>query len=190
MQNRPVSNSHDEHDAQAEFDKLNKLIDGIKYAMMTTVGADGALRSRPMTTQKPSHESAFDGTLWFFTGLHTTIAKDLEYSPVVNLAYAEPSDSRYVSISGTAEISRDHQRMADMWNDLYKAWFPMGLDDPDICLLKVTVATAEYWEPPSGKMVQFLGMIKAAATGERAQPGGHQVVEFTAGRAKAKTNNS
>lgn len=185
MPNRPISELHTE----TEFDKLNTLIEGIKFAMMTTTGPDGLLRSRPMTTQKPAHDRAFDGTLWFFTGLRTAVAADVEQSSVVNLTYAEPSDSRYVSISGTAAISRDHHQMADMWNDVYKAWFPMGLEDPDICLLKVTVTTAEYWEPPSGKMIQVLGTIKAAATGERAPLGTHQVLEFSSGRAKVKSNN-
>lgn len=185
MPDRPVSELHSDN----EFGKLDAMIEGIKFAMITTTGPDGALRSRPMTTQRPAHGSSFDGTLWFFTGIHTAVARDVEHSPVVNLSYAEPSDARYISISGTAEISRDRQQMAEMWNDLYKAWFPMGLEDPEICLLRVTVATAEYWEPPSGKMIQLLGIIKAAATGERASGGAHHVVEFNSARAKVKSNN-
>jgi general stress protein 26 len=185
MPDRPISEIRN----NSEYEKLNTLIEGIKFAMITTFGPDGVLRSRPMTTQKPAHGRSFDGTLWFFTGIRTAVATDVERSPIVNLSYADPSDSRYVSISGTAEISRDHAQMADMWNDLYKAWFPMGLEDPDICLLKVSVTAAEYWEPPSGKMIQLLGILKAAATGERAPESNHQVLEFSADRARAKSNH-
>jgi general stress protein 26 len=186
LPNRPISEVHSE----TELDKLIPMIEGVKFAMITTTGPDGALRSRPITTQRPPHGGSFDGTLWFFTGSHTAVATDVRRSPQVNLSYAEPSDSRYISISGTAEISRDRQQMADRWKDLYKAWFPMGLEDPDICLLRITVATAEYWEPPSGKMIQLLGILKAAATGELSLGGTHQVVEFSSARAKVKPNHS
>jgi general stress protein 26 len=187
----PISEVHTETD----FDKLDKLIRDIKFAMMTTIDANGALQSRPMTTQKRPEGRAFDGTLYFFTGLKTGTVEEISRDPRVSLSYASPDDSRYVAITGTAEISRDRSLMQSMWSDIYKAWFPQALDDPEICLLKVTAERAEYWEPPSGKMVQLLGILKAAATGERAKPGGHHVLdmEHAPGEpraAKVKTTSS
>jgi general stress protein 26 len=171
---RPISEVHTETD----FDKLDKLIRGIKFAMMTTIDGTGALQSRPMTTQKQPEGRAFDGTLWFFSSGRTSPVQEIAHDTRVNLAYASADDSRFVSIAGTATISRDREMMKQLWSDIYKAWFPQGLDDPDICLLKVTAERAEYWEPPSGKMVQLLGILKAAATGERAKPGGHHVLDM------------
>jgi general stress protein 26 len=149
--------------------KVGELIEDMKIAMLTTVAHDGALHSRPMATQ----QSTFDGTLWFFTGLSTDKASELERNPEVNLAYAEPADMKFVSLSGRGEILRDRMKARELWSDVYKAWFPQGLDDPDLCLLKVEVSSAEYWEAPSGKMVQIVGFLKALATGERARGGDH-----------------
>src|SRR5580698_5043586 len=171
---RPISEVHTETD----FDKLDKLIRGIKFAMMTTIDGTGALQSRPMTTQKQPEGRAFDGTLWFFSSGRTSSVQEIAHDTRVNLTYASADDSRFVSVAGTATISRDREMMKQLWSDIYKAWFPQGLDDPDICLLKVTAERAEYWEPPSGKMVQLLGILKAAATGERAKPGGHHVLDM------------
>jgi hypothetical protein len=53
---------------------------------------------------------------------------------------------------------------------VYKAWFPQGLDDPDLALLQVHVNQAEYWDTSSSKMVPLLGFVKAAATGQRYVP--------------------
>jgi pyridoxamine 5'-phosphate oxidase like protein len=61
---------------------------------------------------------------------------------------------------------RDRQKIEELWNPIYKAWFPKGLEDPDLALLKVEVQEAEYWDTPSGKMVQLIGFVKAIATGE------------------------
>jgi general stress protein 26 len=163
--------------------KVAELIKGINVAMMTTEAEDGLLHSRPMATQK----TEFDGTLWFFTGLSTGKVSEIDWNPEVNLSYADPSDTRYVSVSGTAEIVNDRGKIAELWNDVYKAWFPKGLDDPDLCLMKVEVTFAEYWDVPSGKMVQVFGFLKALATGERVKMEGesHGVVEIPSGKARA-----
>ena len=141
------------------------------------------MHSRPMATQK----TEFDGSLWFFTGLNTGKISEIDWNPEVNLSYAEASDNRYVSVSGTAEIVDDRAKMEELWSDIYKAWFPQGLDDPDLCLMKVEVTFAEYWDVPSGKMVQVFGFLKALATGERLKMEGesHGVVEIPSGKARA-----
>jgi general stress protein 26 len=163
--------------------KVAELIKDIKVAMMTTEAEDGLLHSRPMATQK----TEFDGTLWFFTGLSTGKVSEIDWNPEVNLSYAEPSDTRYVSVSGTAELVDDRAKITELWSDIYKAWFPQGIDDPDLCLMKVDVTFAEYWDVPSGKMVQAFGFLKALATGERLKMEGesHGVVEIPSGKARA-----
>lgn len=144
--------------------KLAKLIHGIQFAMLTTVVRGSTLRSRPMATQK----TPFDGTLWFFTDDNSAKAHEIGRDKHVNLSYADPDANRYVSISGRATLVKDETRMRKLWNPIYKAWFPKGLDDPHITLLKVTVDQAEYWDSPTSKVVQLFGFIKAAVTGKKA----------------------
>jgi general stress protein 26 len=162
--------------------KVGELIKDIKMAMLTTEAEDGLLHSRPMATQ----QAPFDGTLWFFTGSSSGKVNQLEWNPEVNLSYAQPSEMKYVSISGNGEVVHDRAKMQELWSDLYKAWFPQGLDDPDLCLLKVEVSSAAYWEAPSGKMVQIFGYRKALATGERSQreAAEHGAIDISSGRAR------
>jgi general stress protein 26 len=163
--------------------KVAELIKDINVAMLTTEAEDGLLHSRPMATQK----TEFDGTLWFFTGLSTGKISEIDWNPEVNLSYSDGSANKYVSVSGTAEIVDDRAKKEELWSDIYKAWFPQGLDDPDLCLMKVEVTFAEYWDVPSGKMVQAFGFLKALATGERLKMEGesHGVVEIPSGKARA-----
>jgi hypothetical protein len=88
----------------------------------------------------------------------------------------------FVSVSGTASVSLDRAKMQELWSDIYKAWFPQGLNDPNLCLLRVEVSSAEYWDTPSGKVVQLLGFLKAIATGEQAHPGGHGHIDLPTAR--------
>lgn len=156
------------HDARA-VEKLGELIRDIQIAMLTTIGADGILHSRPMATQK----TPFDGDLWFFTAASSLKVDELQDHRQVNLNYADPKGNRYVSVSGTASVFRDRAKEEELWSPIYKAWFPKGLDDPDLLLLRVAVDEAEYWDAPSSKMVQVVGFVRALVTGKQYEPGDH-----------------
>ena len=153
--------------------KLNELIKGVRIAMLTTIREDGMPHSRPMATQ--SMET--DGDLWFFTGWSTHKTHEIENNPRVNLAYANPDGNTFVSVSGAGSLLRDRKKAEDLWNPLYKAWLPKGLDDPELALLKVTIEEVEYWDSPSSAMVQLAGFVKSVVTGKRAH-GDHGGMEL------------
>lgn len=154
--------------------KLRELIKDIRFAMLTTLEEDGTLKSRPMATQ----EVEFDGDIWFFTYGGASKVDEIDHNQHVNVSYSEPKDQKYVSVSGTAQLVRDRQKIEELWNPLFKAWFPKGLDEPDLALLKVSVDKAEYWDSPSSKVVRLVGFAKALITGEQiGNPGDNQKIE-------------
>lgn len=151
-----------------------ELIKDIRFAMLTTVASDGQLRSRPMTMQ----EQEFDGDLWFFVGASSPAVAEMRADDQVNLSFADPGDNAYVSISGTAQIVRDRAKIEELWKPILKAWFPDGLDDPDLALLKVTTTQAEYWDTPNGKLVQAFAFAKALVTGKTPEVGESEKVRL------------
>ncbi len=153
---------------QESIKKVNDLIKAVQVAMLTTIDW-GVLRSRPMQTQ----EAEFDGDLWFFTSTDTHKTDEIEKDRRVNVSYAAPDSNTYVSVSGTAALVNDKEKIEELWNPIYKAWFPKGLDDPTLILLKVSVEQAEYWDSSSSSIVQVVGFVKALVTGERADGGDH-----------------
>ncbi|MDQ3396241.1 MAG: pyridoxamine 5'-phosphate oxidase family protein [Deinococcota bacterium] len=154
--------------------KLNEEIKGVRIAMLTTQAPNGDLHSRPMATQSQD----FDGSLWFFTEYDSGKTAELEANPNVNLAYADPSDNRYVSVTGTARVVREEAKMRELWQEPLRAWFPKGLDDPQLALLQVEVSGAEYWDSPSRMMVVLGGYLKAVTTGKRAEGGENEKLEL------------
>lgn len=143
--------------------KLASLIKDIGVAMLTTVAPDGALRSRPMATLGSGFEN---GEVWLFTADDSGKVSEINAEHEVNLAYAEPRDQRYVSLSGVATLVRDPARARRMWNPAVKAWFPRGPEDPHLALLRVRVHAAEYWDAPGGRMASLFAMAKSTLTGE------------------------
>lgn len=145
--------------------KLKEKLDDLNIAMMTTQVASGYMHARPMYTSQV--EST--GTLWFFTSDKSGKITELQRDNHVNLSYVNADSDIYVSVAGRAELVEDKGKMHDLWNPMLKAWFPDGLDTPDIALLKVTADHAEYWDTSSNVMLHLYGVAKAALTGESAR---------------------
>jgi general stress protein 26 len=102
--------------------KIAEFVKDIQIAMMTTVGRDGALSSRPMAVQnKP-----LDGTLWFLARSSSEKMDEIANDSHVTLTFAEPKNSKYIAVKGKASISQNRARIKDLWNPWYKAWFPQG----------------------------------------------------------------
>ena len=158
---------------QEAIEKLEKLIEGIDFCMLTTIDG-GHLRSRPMSTQ----DFEFDGDLWFFTSDNTHKVEEIRKDNRVNVAYSKPDDNHFVSVSGRTDIVRDRAKIEELWSPVLKAWFPEGPDDPHLCLLRVRVEQAEYWDSPSGTLVQLAGFVKAIATGEEMDGGENKKLSF------------
>jgi general stress protein 26 len=147
----------------------------IQFCMLTTVDATGRLHSRPMTVQDAED---FDGELWFFTNSHSHNAMDASRVHEVNCAFADPGHNRYLSISGEADVVRDKEEVARRWKPILKAWFPNGVEEPGIALLRVRVSKAEYWDSPASMIAYAIGFAKSQILGRQADIGENKIVHL------------
>jgi general stress protein 26 len=132
--------------------RLAALVRQMKVGMLTTIEADGSLRSRPLETVEFDPE----GRLWFFTEAHSPKSERAQAGDhQVSLSYADPRDEDFASISGTARVVRDQDKMRGLWSRELERWFPRGLDDPDLALLEVRIDKAEYWDEPRQENVKI-----------------------------------
>lgn len=155
---------------EKQWEELTEKIKDIKFAMLTTENEDGFLHSRPMATL----EADSDRALWFFTGKSTLKAREIGVNPKVNLAYADGGHNTFISVAGEARLFEDRAKAEKLWNPIMKAWFPKGLDDPDLVLLKVEIEEAEYWDPASKRMLTLIRFAKSMAGADpHEDPPGH-----------------
>lgn len=141
--------------------KIGELIHDVRICMMVTAGPDGSFDARPMATQ----EKEFDGTVWFLTPHESGKVGEIEQDSHITLVYSDPKNHNYVTVKGKASVSRDKAKIHELWNPIYKAWFPDGKDDPRIAVLRVDVSEAQYWEASSSKLVFGIKYLAAAVTG-------------------------
>ena len=158
------------------LEKLRSMIKEIDLCMLTTVDAEGRLHSRPMSNNR---EVEFDGDLWFFTYDQTGKTEEIQREQQVNVSFSDPKGTSYVSLSGTAEIIRDREKMAELWQPHLKAWFPHGLDEPNIALIQVTAHQAEYWDGPSRPVAMAISLA-ARVRGKTPEMGENKKLDLDA----------
>ena len=152
--------------------KIAGMIKDIRIAMLSTITPEGSIHSRPMATQ----ETEFNGEVWFLSRQDSGKTDEIQHDSRVTLNYVDSKSYRFVSLAGRAEISKDRAKIHELWNPLYKAWFPRGEDDPQIMIIRVDVDFAEYWDAPGNALVRGMQMLKAAVTHGAAPVGEHQKV--------------
>ena len=140
---------------------LKEMIEEIKIGMLTTVDTDGTLRSRPVQTAGVDD----DCTLWFFTAQDAPkVIEAQQQGGQVNVAYASNGKTDYVSASGRASVVRDREKMRALYTKWVEVFFPQGLDDPNLALLRVDFEKAEYWDSPASAVGRLFALAKGLAT--------------------------
>ncbi len=167
---------------KTELEKFYSLIDDIEIAMMTTRRPDGYLISRPMANQKRA-----DGAdLWFVTSDESAKVRELSYDPQVNLAYFKRNTMEWISVSGTATLSRDRQKISELYASDWKMWFANDgedprfgtAEDPRLVLIGVQIHLAEFLEVRESKPVVLYELAKGWLTGTQPDIGEmHELTE-------------
>lgn len=160
---------------QERRDKVKAMVADARIAMLTTMTEDGKHVSRPMAVQ----DVEFDGDLWFFAYSDSDLIAQIAVHPQVNVAFSDSKHHNWISVSGAAARVDDRAQAERLWNPALKAWFPDGLETPNLTLVKVDADTAEYWEAAhSSKVVTLLGYAKAAVTGKTPDAGENETVRL------------
>ena len=157
-----------------ELEQLYNHIDDIEIAMMTTRRPDGHLHSRAMATQK----RAAGADLWFVTLEDTQKVRDLAADPHLNLSYYKDRTREWISVSGLASITRDRQKIHELYAPDWKAWIPKEddprhgtKDDPRMVLIGVDVHAAAFLEVNKPQPVVLFEVVKGWITGSTLEIG-------------------
>ena len=156
--------SPDKTDKKKHF---TELLADFRTAMLVTRSADGGLHARPLALAE-THD---DGRVYFATSVESPKVEEMRADERVAVTLQD--SKRYVSLSGTAEITRDRALIDRLWSESWKIWFPEGKTDPAIAIVTVVPDSGEYWDQSGVTGVKYLfEAVKAYATGTKPKSGG------------------
>lgn len=159
--NQPENNLEDLRD-QAAVAKIKELVAQAKSCFFcTAVATGGSHAARPMAVQEVDEA----GHLWFLSASDSHKNLELDADPAVTLYFQGGPHSDFLTLSGRAVVSRDRQRIEELWQPVMKTWFTEGKDDPRITVIEVIPADGYYWDTKHGMAVAGIKMLIGAATG-------------------------
>jgi general stress protein 26 len=110
--------------------------------------------------------------LWFVAAEGTAKLREIAFDPHVNLAYYKDRTREWVSVSGVATISRDRQKIREIYAADWKIWFPEEgdprhgtADDPRMVLIGVDVHAAVFLEVNKPQPVVLYEVVKGWLAG-------------------------
>jgi len=106
------------------------------------------------------------GNLWFLSAADSRKNQELALDPHVTLFFQGSAHSDFLHLTGHANVSRDKQKIRELWSPIIKTWFTEGVDDPRITVIKVTPTDGYYWDNKHGSAVAGAKMLVGAAIGK------------------------
>jgi general stress protein 26 len=143
--------------------QLERLLEDFSSGVLVTHAGDGSLHGRPLAVA--GHDA--DGELWFMTAVESPKVQELHQDErsLVTLQ----SGAKDVVLSGMARVVRDRAKAQGLWKESFRVWFPKGVDDPSLVLIRFVPEVAEYWDRSGAKGLRHgIQAAKAYLTGERA----------------------
>jgi general stress protein 26 len=156
----------DEHlTGDSAIAKVRKLLPSFNAAMFVTGVASGReLHARPLALQ--GDPTVFGGTLWFFADERSPKVYELAVDTAVSLFFQNDRDTNYLQLDGTASLSKEKSKMRELYTPTLKTWFPGGLEDPYLTLIRFDATAGAYWECPGGVLQLVAAYATAIVTGK------------------------
>ncbi len=148
------------HGANA-IKKVQELADSMPICMFLTRLSNRPIPSRPMATQKVDDE----GMIWFLSSRSSMKDHDINSDPEVQLIYSNMEDAEYMSVLGVAQEFDEMELKRSLWTPMAKTWFPNGVEDPDLAVIRVQPKDGYYWDTKNGRFVSMMKIMASSITG-------------------------
>jgi len=121
---------------------FGNLIDKCSMAQLCYTNKDGFPVTRAMLKPRERH-----GLREFYFTTNTSSAKvrALRENPKVSIYFADRRFFRGLSLAGTAGILEDAATKERIWRDGDEQYYPLGVTDPDYCVVRVSVRKIRYY---------------------------------------------
>ena len=160
--------SKEQLSGDAALTKLRELLSHFPIAFMVTI-VEGQARARPLGVVSNSKE--FSGTLWFITDRRSHKVAEISGGASTTLVFQNDERGTYAHMRGRAEVVEDRQKLAELYTTDQRTWFPDGLDDPNITLVRFDVDDADYWDGHASMVRKAVAFAKSVITGQPGRDG-------------------
>lgn len=124
----------------AKQERLYDVIKDFDEALLVTSTPNGRCHARPMAVA----EIREDGDIFFATSVDSPKIVEIAANPEVVVTFQ--GRAQFAAVAGRAEVIKDRDLIEQLWSEAWKVWFPKGMSDPSLCLIRVDGRAGEYWD--------------------------------------------
>ncbi|MGI8431961.1 MAG: pyridoxamine 5'-phosphate oxidase family protein [Chthoniobacterales bacterium] len=148
---------------QEAIAKIKELVEKAQTCFFCTRETSGESNgTRPMSVQQVDDA----GHLWFLSADDSHKNQELAADSSVELFFQGSTHSDFLTLKGTATVTRDKAKIKELWEPIVKTWFTEGVDDPRITAIKFAPKDGYYWDTKHGIAIAGLKMAVGAAIGK------------------------
>ena len=156
--------------------KIRQLLTQFPIAFMVTA-RDNSITARPIGVV--GDHDAFNGSVWFITDRRSRKVAAIENGATTALLFQNDRDGAYLHLTGSAAVVEDPERLKDLYTPVQRTWFPDGVDDPHITLLRFDATEANYWDGHASYVKLALAYAKSVVTGAPGASGNAGIADLS-----------
>lgn len=138
---------------------LSDLAEPGTTVMLGSCSDRTGFESRPMTVVEVE-----GSTLSYILDDSAPWAQDLKSGDTIHTTISDDRHNSYVSLNGTATVTKDPARIDQLWNTFADAFIEGGRSNPHIAVLTVDHDHGSYWDGPNGHIGSLLSFVRAKLT--------------------------
>jgi general stress protein 26 len=160
----------------AAFAKVRELLTDFPIAFMVTV-SHGTPTARPIGVV--GDHAAFDGSLWFITDKRSRKVKAISAGATTSLLFQNDKIGAYLHLTGRASVIDDRAKLEELYTTLQRTWFPLGVDDPNITLVRFDAEQGDYWDSHDSLVRLAFAFAKSIVTKTPGKSGNAGIAKLT-----------
>lgn len=121
---------------------IGNLVEKSSQAFIAYIDGEGYPITKAML--KPRERNGIK-EFWFTTNTSSNKVKFFRDNPKASIYFVDKRFFRGVSLIGTVEVLEDGESKRRIWLEGDTMYYPLGVDDPDYCVLKFTAVKGRYY---------------------------------------------
>lgn len=115
----------------------------------------------PITRAMQVIEHGSYQTHYFVTSASSGKVQDYSRNPQASVYYSEERYGIAVLFIGKMEVCTDLEAKKRLWRKSFQKYYPLGLSDPDYCVLKFTVEAGRFYRNSMSETFMIKELIEA-----------------------------
>lgn len=126
---------------QAIIEQSLELIKKSQIAMVGSIDSDGFPNIKAMLNCKSDGLKKF----WFSTNTSSKRVAQFKANPQASVYFLDQTNFKGLMLKGTMTVLQDETSRKLLWKDGDEIYYPLGINDPDYCVLCFTAREANFY---------------------------------------------